>query len=58
MKNYRIIQGEGYDGCLPIIVYWVQVKKHTTFGEKWTNIKGFDTYERAKELLEILIGEY
>lgn len=27
MERYRIIRGEGYNGCIPIIIYWVQVRK-------------------------------
>ena len=52
--NYRIVQGNGYNGCIPITVYWVQVEERTFFERKWRNIKGFDTHSRAKELLDIL----
>ena len=54
MNRYRIIQGSGYNGCLPITVYWVQVRKDTFFGSKWENVKGFDTLSRAKELMSLL----
>lgn len=56
MKNYRIIQGSGYNGCFPITVYWVQRRVRGGFirVDKWINIKGFDSYQRAKELLDIL----
>ena len=57
MERYRIIQGHGYNGCLPITVYWVQVREDGFFSDKQRNIKGFDTYKRAKELLEILKGK-
>lgn len=57
MERYRIIQGHGYNGCIPITVYWVQIREDGFFSDKWRNIKGFDTYKRAKELLEILKGE-
>lgn len=50
MERYRIVQGEGYDGCIPITVYWVQVLKRGFWGYKWENIKGFDRYENAKAL--------
>ena len=51
---YRIQQGEAYSGCIPITVWFVQMKKETMFGNKWINIKGFDRRERAEELLNIL----
>lgn len=54
MKRYRIVTGGGYNGCLPITVYWVQVREDGFFGSKWRNIKGFDTRRRAEELLDIL----
>lgn len=57
MERYRIIQGEGYNGCIPITVYWVQVRDERLFSANWRNIKGFDTYKRAKELLDVLNGD-
>ena len=51
---YRIQIGEVYDGCIPITVWFVQMKKETMFGNKWINIKGFDRRERADELLNML----
>ena len=51
---YRIQQGEAYSGCIPITVWFVQVRQETMFGHKWINIKGFDKRERAEELLNIL----
>lgn len=56
MNNYRITTGEAYNGRIPITVYWVQVQKSTFFGSKWENVKGFDAYKRAKELLDLLEG--
>lgn len=56
MNRYRIIQGDGYDGCIPITVYWVQVYRESFFGGEWVNVKGFDRYARAKELLDTLKG--
>ena len=53
---YRIITGSAYNGCIPITVYWVQVRKKTFFGYKWENIKGFDRRSRAEELLNLLRG--
>lgn len=55
MERYRIIRGEGYNGCIPIIIYWVQVRKDKRISSEWVNVKGFDTYKRAKELLYILM---
>ena len=54
MKRYRIIQKPGYNGCIPITIYWVQVRKEGLFSDKWENIKGFDIYKRAEELLNYL----
>lgn len=54
MKRYRIVTKKGNNGCLPITVYWVQVREDGFFGSKWRNIKGFDTRRRAEELLNIL----
>ena len=51
---YRIQKGEAYSGCIPITVWFVQMKKETMFRCKWVNIKGFDRRERAEELLNIL----
>lgn len=56
MEMYRIIRGEGYNGCIPIIIYWVQVRKDKRISSEWVNVKGFDTYKRAKELLDVLNG--
>ena len=52
--RYRIQQGSGYSGSIPIPVYWVQKLEEKLFYDKWVNIKGFDTYKRAKELLDYL----
>ena len=57
MKKYRIVTGEGYDGCVPITVYWVQVREDGFFGSKWRNVKGFDSRDRAEELLDILTNK-
>lgn len=56
MARYRITQGDGYNGCIPITVYWVQKLEEGFFFDKWVSIKGFDTYARAKELLDLLKG--
>lgn len=57
MERYRIIRGTGFSGCFPIIIYWVQVRKDKRISSEWTNVKGFDTYKRAKELLDVLNGD-
>ena len=54
---YRIQKGEAYSGCIPITVWFVQVKRETTFSHKLVNIKGFDSYDKAKRLLHILNGK-
>ena len=54
MERYRIITKQGYNGCIPITVYWVQVLEERFFSSTWRNIKGFDTKSRAIELLELL----
>ena len=41
MERYRIIRGEGYNGCIPIIIYWVQVRKDKRLSSEWVNVKGF-----------------
>ena len=51
---YRIQIGEVYDGCIPITVWFVQVKRKTRFGYESVNVKGFDRREMAEELLKIL----
>lgn len=56
MERYRIIRGEGCNGCIPIIIYWVQVRKDKCISYEWVNVKGFDTYKRAEELLNVLKG--
>lgn len=54
MKRYRIVRGESYNGCIPITVYWVQVRVDTWFMCEYVNVKGFESYSRAKELLNYL----
>ena len=54
MKRYRIVTGESYSGCIPITVYWVQVRVDRIFTCEYVNVKGFDSYSRAKELLNYL----
>lgn len=54
MGRYRIVKEIRYSGCIPIVVYFVQVRKDKRLSYEWVNVKGFDTYKRAKELLNIL----
>ena len=56
MDRYRISIGSGYSGCIPITVYWVEVREEGFFRDKWRRIKGFDTKSRAIELLNTLKG--
>lgn len=37
MERYRIIRGEGYDGCIPTIIYWVQVRKDKRLSYEWVD---------------------
>lgn len=57
MSNYRITKGNGYNGCEPITVYWVQRRRKGYFSDTWINIKGFELYSRAKEALDLLDGD-
>lgn len=52
--RYRITTKWGYNGCIPIVIYWVQVREKTFWGSKWRNVKGFDTYASAENLLRAL----
>ena len=54
MSRYRIVQKEAYNGCIPIIAYFVQVRKEGLFFERWENIKGFSSYNRALSLYKML----
>ena len=54
---YRIQIGEVYDGCIPKTVWFVQVRRETRFSYEWINIKGYDSYDKAKRLLHILNGK-
>ena len=54
MKRYRIVRGESYCGCIPITVYRVQVRVDKMFTCEYVNVKGFESYSRAKELLNYL----
>lgn len=53
-KRYRIVVGSAYNGCIPITVYWVQVREDKTFSTHWCNIKGYEDKQKAVELLKIL----
>lgn len=54
MNRYRITAKLGYNGCIPTVIYWVQVREKTFWRTKWRNIKGFDIYNRAEKLLRAL----
>ena len=56
MERYRIVKEIRYSGCIPIVMYFVQVRKDKRISYEWVNVKGFDTYKRAKELLNVLKG--
>lgn len=54
MERYRIVKEIRYSGCIPIVVYCVQVRKDKRLSSEWVNVKGFNTYRKARELLYIL----
>lgn len=54
MKRYRIVSGSMYKGCIPITVYMVQVRVDKMFTCEYVNVKEFESYSRAKELLNYL----
>ena len=41
MERYRIVKEIGYSGCIPIVVYCVQVRKDKRLSSEWVNVKGF-----------------
>lgn len=43
-----------YDGCIPINVWMVQKLERGIFSDKWVDIKGFDTPEKANQLCDLL----
>ncbi len=43
-----------YKGCIPITVYCVQVRVDKMFTCEYVNVKEFESYSRAKELLNYL----
>lgn len=51
---YRIQKREVDFGLIPITVWFVQVKRETSSGYEWINIKGYDKREKAEELLNML----
>lgn len=57
MERYRIVKEIRYSGCIPITTYFVQVRKESRLSSEWVNVKGFDTYRKARELLYILNGD-
>ena len=55
MAQYRIKHiYPYYYGCIPIDIWVVQRLQSGFFCDKWVDIKGFDTPERAEELLNML----
>lgn len=55
--RYRIKLCEAYDGCIPVSVWFVQVKKDTMLGAEWVNVKDYEERRKAEKLLRILTGE-
>ena len=55
MAKYRIQRRYPYyNGCIPIDIWVVQRLQEGFFRNKWEDIKGFDTPDGARRLLEIL----
>lgn len=55
MAKYRIEHRYPYYyGCIPIDIWVVQILKEGLFVDKWVDVKGFDTYKKAEELLKLL----
>lgn len=54
MKRVRIHTTREYIGCIPDVVYWVQVWEKSFWGGRWVKVKGFTDYKKAKELYEAL----
>ena len=57
MERYRIVKEIRYNGWISIGVYCVQVRKDKRLSSEWVNVKGFDTYRKARELLFVLNGD-
>lgn len=55
--TYRIHKGEAYDGCIPISVWFVQMRRKALLGYEWINIKGYDRRNKAEKLLNLLTGK-
>lgn len=54
---YRIVtKYPVYYGCIPMTAYVVQRLQCGWLFDKWVDIKAFDTYKAAKNLLDILKG--
>ena len=54
---YRIQKGEAYNGCIPISVWFVQMRRKALFSNEWINIKGYERRSKAEKLLNILTGK-
>lgn len=54
-KNFRIITGTAYNGCIPVTVYMIQRRQERTFlSDRWVNVKGYECRKKAEELYKIL----
>lgn len=57
MEKYRIEHRYPYYyGCIPIDIWVVQRLQKGRLFDKWVDIKGFATYDKAEQLLNILKG--
>ena len=41
-------------GCVPYTIYFVQKLGEGFFCDKWVNIKGFESKQKAEDLLKLL----
>jgi len=53
--NYRIDHEHGYDGCFPITVYCVMVRREGFLCFHWTKVKCFAEEDDAEDLIDLLV---
>lgn len=54
---YRIEPNRAYSGCIPTIVYSVQVLHRGAFKDIWVDVKSYESKSKAERLIKILKGE-
>lgn len=55
MERYRIIQREGYNGCIPIIIYWVQVRKDKRISSEWDEFEDDSEVKNKADLKRLKV---